>query len=95
MIASLLPFPPQAEALRLYHRLCTGTDPTASADVCQAYLAWLRHRNRGVDPHLIESAVHQALFDLVQRPHSYDPGRRSLCGYLQMAARDQPPGEEA
>ncbi len=90
MSASLLPFPPAEEAERLHARLCAGADATASADLCQAYLApllaWLRCRYRGCDPHLLEAAAHETLINYILKPHGFDPCRRSLHGYLQMSA---------
>lgn len=84
-------FPPAEEARRLHERLL-GDDPVAPSDFCAAFLkpllGHLRARLGDVDPHLLETAVHQTLVDHVKNPHRYDPVRNpDLGGYLRMAAR--------
>jgi hypothetical protein len=83
------PFPPAQEGLRLHGRLCEN-DPVATADVCRAYAeplrAWLGRRVPWADPHLVQSAVNDALFRYVQEPQAYDPARLDLGAYLRMAA---------
>jgi hypothetical protein len=78
------------EGLALHLRLAVY-DPVAPADVCRAYLgpllAWLEAKYARVDPHLLQTAVHEALLGYVQRPLSYDPRRGDLAPYLRMAAR--------
>lgn len=65
-------------------------DPLASADFCEHYLPLLtrvlKSRYRTTDPELIEDAVVETLLAHVERPERFDPARRSLLGYLKMAA---------
>jgi hypothetical protein len=89
MSPSLSSFPSHEEALSLHLRL-QEQDPTASADVCKAFLTpllhWLAGKYPHVDPHLRQSAVHEALVNYVQRPDAFQPGRLDLAAYLRMAA---------
>jgi len=83
-------FPSAEDARRLHDRLLDD-DPAAPGDVCSAFLApllgYLRRRHSDRDPHLVESAVLQTLFDYVKDPRRYDPGRNpNLGAYLRMAA---------
>jgi RNA polymerase sigma-70 factor, ECF subfamily len=90
MSRSPVSFPSPEEGLRLHLRL-GEQDPLAPSDACKAYVYplcdWLGSRFRDVDPHLIQSAVHDALIGYVQRPRCYDPRRGDLALYLRMAAR--------
>jgi DNA-directed RNA polymerase specialized sigma24 family protein len=83
-------FPSREEGLTLHVQLC-ALNPAAVADACRAYLdpllAWLAAKHRDVDPHLRQTATHDALMSYVQAPHSYDPARMELGAYLRMAAR--------
>jgi hypothetical protein len=84
------PFPLAEEGLTLHRRLLVA-DPLAPSDTCAAYLGplldWIERLFPTVDPHLRETAVHQALFSYVQRPARYDAARGDLALYLRMAAR--------
>jgi hypothetical protein len=90
MSRSSLPFPPPEEGLRLHLHLCDG-DPVASAQICRAYVAplcdWLAGPFARVDPHVRETAVHEAVMHYLQSPQAYDPRRADLAAYLRMAAR--------
>jgi RNA polymerase sigma-70 factor (ECF subfamily) len=59
--------------------------------VCAAYLRPLLARLEATfphdDPHLRQTAVHEALLDYVQHPQRYDPAQTDLGAYLRMAAR--------
>ena len=77
----------------LRHRLIGG-DPTASADLFDLYLqSTVIHLERvypslkQFDPDIIWDAAVNALFSFCQKPTKFDPSRRSLEGYLGMAAR--------
>ena len=74
---------------RLHARLLVG-DPLAKEETCERYLAritvWLQGKYRTTDPDVVHDAVVDALLDYVERPAQYDPSRRSLIGYLRMAA---------
>jgi DNA-directed RNA polymerase specialized sigma24 family protein len=76
--------------MNLHRRLC-GHDPTAPADVCQAYLvplvSWFQAKFPGFDPHFRETAAGQALCDYVKDPTNFHPKRLDLAAYLRMAAR--------
>jgi RNA polymerase sigma-70 factor, ECF subfamily len=90
MRASPITFPPAEEGLCLHLRLIE-LDPHAPADVCRAYLApllcWLAGRYADVDPHLRETAVHEALLGYARRPGQFDPQRGDLATFLRLAAR--------
>jgi RNA polymerase sigma-70 factor (ECF subfamily) len=83
-------FPAAEDGLRLHLLLVEGV-AAAPADACRAYLGpllhWLSARAPSVDNHLRQTAVHDALFDYVQNPTSYDPRRGSLASFLRLAAR--------
>jgi DNA-directed RNA polymerase specialized sigma24 family protein len=75
----------------LLHRLRQG-DPVAPEEFCVRFLPmlladrrWVRGATR--DEHVIEEAVHRALFDFVRRPDRYDSSRSPLISYLRRAAR--------
>jgi len=89
MSPSLSSFPSFEEALHLHLRL-QEQDPTAPADVCQAFLTpllhWLEGKYPHVDPHLRQSAVNDALLNYVQWPDAFKPARLDLAAYLRMAA---------
>jgi hypothetical protein len=73
----------------LHQRLLAG-DSSAPADVIAAFLnhliRWITARNCGADDHLGIQAAEDALLELVKNPRVYDPGKKSLFGYLCMAA---------
>jgi RNA polymerase sigma-70 factor (ECF subfamily) len=83
-------FPAPEEGLRLHLRL-GDLDPVAPADACRAYLpallGWLCGKYPSVDPHLRQSAAHDALLGYFLRPQSYDPHRGDLGTYLRVTAR--------
>jgi RNA polymerase sigma factor (sigma-70 family) len=80
----------EAAERALHARLLAG-DLTASSELAETYLAplvaRLRRSYRNVDPELIESAAIDAVLELAEHPHRYDPARSRLRGYLYMAAR--------
>lgn len=80
-----------AQEYDFHARLCARGDPTAFAELAE----WLyqplildvqRRAGSYADSVLIEEAVGQALLDYHERPHSYQPDRGSLRGYLTMVA---------
>ena len=77
------------EDINLHARLLAG-DPVASADLCRQHLfpltQKLKAHFRTTDLDLIHDAVVSALLDYAERPHQYDPSRRSLAGFLYMVA---------
>jgi hypothetical protein len=82
---------PPPEAGLLFHlRLCAG-DPDAPADVCRAYLDpvldHLAARYPRLDPHLRQTAAHEALLGYFKDPRQYVPERADLGLFLRMAAR--------
>lgn len=77
--------------LRLHEQLLAN-DPTATARIAEAFWQVLEHRlSRGFpsldDPHLIQTAISDALVGYFQRPTQFDPTRLDLCSYLYMSAR--------
>ena len=77
----------------LHHRLIGG-DPTASADLFDLHLdsivLYLEHvypSLKRANPELLWDAATDALLNFCQKPTAFDPSRRSLEGYLKMAAR--------
>lgn len=65
-------------------------EPIASDDFCAHYLEaltdWLQRRYPTTEEGMVEDAVVQTLLDHIERPQRFDPARRSLRGYLKMAA---------
>ena len=87
--------PPVAESTPpcddLHSRLL-AREPTASADLFACYAQSLTRQlhSRGfhaTDPDLVHDAIVTALLDYAEHPERFDPHRRSLGGYLYMAAR--------
>jgi hypothetical protein len=78
------------DASHWLQRLCDPSDRVAagafSAECFPALVAWLRRRYPRVDPDLAHEAAGEALVAFLKEPGRYDAGRRSLDGYLQMAA---------
>lgn len=75
----------------LLHRL-RERDPIAPAIFCERYLPLLLGDRRWVrgathDEHALEEAVHDALFDFVRRPETYNPALSPILSYLRRAAR--------
>jgi DNA-directed RNA polymerase specialized sigma24 family protein len=73
------------------HQLLLEGDPTATAQIAEAFMPWmieqLGHRYSNLrDPHLIDTAVADALINYFGRPDQYDPARGSLAIYLRMSA---------
>jgi hypothetical protein len=82
--------PTDAWYRQVHERLLRG-DPTASAECAEAVIGPLTKRLeerftklRGSD--LVADAVTDAVFGYLTRPDQYDPARRSLPGFLAMAA---------
>ena len=101
MRSSLLSFPSRAVGLRLHARLRAGDDPTIPAEICSAYLApllaWLGRCFRQADPHLVESAVHEALLGYLKNPRAYDQPQKHAArlppdGGVGRPAQPAPPG---
>lgn len=74
----------------LHQRLLDG-DPTAPARIAETFLpltiSLLTKRFSSLsDPHLVGTAVEDALLNYFTRPEQYDPSRSSLVSYLRMAA---------
>jgi len=78
-----------AFAAEIQQRLL-AEDPVASEVFCVHYLPLLTRRlqakYRTTDEDLVQQAVTEALLDHIERPARFDPTRRSLRGYLLMAA---------
>lgn len=74
---------------RLHERLLAG-DPLASTDLFDHFsvpiVRGLVSRYRTTDHELVEEAVSQSLLDYFVHPERYDASKRSLRGYLKMAA---------
>ncbi len=79
-----------ADEHELHQRLLAG-NPVAPSDLAVAYLGYLvrylRDRNPAIDDEFCQTAAEDALMALSKRPHSYDPARKSLVGYLRMSAQ--------
>lgn len=73
----------------LHCRLVAG-DPTAPTDLAERYLgpllAWLRRCHPREDDALLSDIATDLILDLGERPERYDADKRSLTGYLRMAA---------
>jgi hypothetical protein len=83
--------PDDAAGALLHNNLLAG-DPTAPAQIAEAYLPLLVARLARMFPHLpdpafVEDAVHTALINYFGNPQSYNPQKLSLLSYLLMAAR--------
>jgi DNA-directed RNA polymerase specialized sigma24 family protein len=82
--------PSRDQATAIHQRLLAG-DRVASADLADAYFAWLAawlaRVNRGAEPHQCDTAAGDAILDLIKRPEAYDPARLGLEAYLRMAAK--------
>src|SRR5574341_41843 len=75
----------------VHERLLDG-DVTAPSEISKTYLPIVTQQLRKSfpeldDPHLVDAAVEDAILDYLQTPSHYDPSKRSLAGYLLMAAR--------
>lgn len=81
------------DPMELHRRLLDG-DPTATHDILEVFYGdlagWLKRRfpslAPGIDDGIYCEAAFKAITDYVKAPHKYDPSRRGLKGYLQMAA---------
>jgi DNA-directed RNA polymerase specialized sigma24 family protein len=82
--------PSASEALVLWEHL-RDHDPTATADLVDAYLDHLTEtllkQNPRIDPHFCITAAEDALISLFKNPDSYNPRRLPLDRYLAMSAR--------
>ncbi len=74
----------------IYFRLLTG-DPLARSDFIASVLDHLvdhlRLWRQDADEHSCISAAEDAVLSLIRNPSIYDPAKRSLFGYLRMAAQ--------
>src|SRR5262249_2403016 len=83
--------PSREEEAVLYRRL-VERDPTAPSDLAERYFEplfpCLRANN---DPHvaddLLQEAAGDALLPLMKHPEKFDPNKKSLWGFLRMAAQ--------
>jgi hypothetical protein len=74
----------------LHQRLLDG-DITAAAEIAELFMPVVIDKlGRGYpsldDPHLIDTAVEEALVSYFERPEQYDPAKLDLAGYLRMSA---------
>ncbi len=74
----------------LHQRLLAGS-ATATANIAEVFLPLLTSRLRQRypnldDPHLVDTAVEDALVSYFKRPKQYDPVKLSLASYLRMSA---------
>lgn len=80
----------QDEIERALHERLLASDPLATVDLfyhlAGSLLRRLTAKYPTTDPDLVEQAVSDALLGYFMRPDRYDAGRRSLRGYLFMAA---------
>ena len=78
--------------LHLHQQLLAG-DPTATARIAEAFLPYVEQRLRRQfppldDPHMIQTAMVDALQNYFQRPAQFDPDQvKSASSYLYMSAR--------
>ena len=82
--------PLEAAGRALHQHLLDG-DVTATAEIAELFMPIIIGKlRRGYpsldDPHLIDTAVEDALMNYFARPEQYDPARLSLAGYLRMSA---------
>jgi len=82
--------PSQDEALELHRRLLAG-DPVATSQLAETFLAplaaWLRANNPKLDPDYCAIAAEDAIINLNKNPRSYQPGSKTVWGYLRMSAK--------
>ncbi len=82
-------WPTDAEAAHLAAELLAD-DPNAPSEIATQFLEplarHLRNRYPTTDPDLCEEAAEQAILDTVTRRNRFAPARRSLRGFLCMAA---------
>lgn len=80
----------QPDTPRWLERLREPSDRVAagafSAEYFPGLVAWLCHRHPRADANLAHEAAGDALVGFLKDPGRYDAGRRSLVGYLRMAA---------
>src|SRR5947199_2443445 len=71
-------------------RLRDPADRSAAGDFAGAWLpdlaAFLSRRHLTTDEALVHEAAGTAIVDFVKHPERFDPSKRSLGGYLRMAA---------
>jgi len=77
---------------RVLHERVLDGDVTASAEVAEVLMPLTISRLRRsyhslYDPHLVDTAVEDALMNYFSRPQQYDPAKSSLASYLYMSAR--------
>jgi DNA-directed RNA polymerase specialized sigma24 family protein len=76
----------------LHQRLLSGSDLTVTSEIAEEFLPALTRRlakefHQLPDPHLITTAVNDALLNLFDHPAQFDPARSSLFTYLRLRAR--------
>ncbi len=74
----------------LHQRLLAGS-ATATSEIAEVFLPLVTNRLRQRypnldDPHLVDTAVEDALVSYFKRPGQYDPAKLSLASYLRMSA---------
>lgn len=82
---------PDEDIGREYWQRLVRDERSYSADFAKHYLeplaAALHRRNPQSDPHDCLQAAMEAVLELINAPHRYNPERSSLMGYLLMAAK--------
>jgi len=75
---------------RTLHQRLLDDDVTASAEIAELFMPIVINKlSRGypnLDPHLIQTAVEDALMNYFGRPEQYDPAKLDMAGYLRMSA---------
>jgi hypothetical protein len=82
---------PLEEAGKALHQRLLNGDVTAPAEIAELFMPVIIGKlHRGYpaldDPHLVDTAVEDALMNYFARPEQYDPAKLSLAGYLRMSA---------
>jgi len=82
---------PLETAGRTFHQRLLEGDVTATSEIAELFMPViidkLNRRYPNLDnPHLIDTAVEDALMNYFRRPEQYDPAKLSLVGYLRMSA---------
>jgi hypothetical protein len=74
----------------LHNRLISG-DVTVSSEIAEYFMPLLNNRLNNKfhnidDPHLVQTAINDTLYDYLTRPIQYDPRRSTLFNYLTLKA---------
>jgi RNA polymerase sigma-70 factor (ECF subfamily) len=81
---------PSAQWWKTIHRRILGGDKVAPAELAEEVLPLLERHVRASqktrDADMIADAAVDAVMAYVKKPKNYDPSKRSLLGYLRMAA---------